>query len=156
VDETVAAAHTVVVSCDLAREDGTELGEDILKTHKIDRGFEALHEKVTLVAPTESRVTTAPHDTARLLLDALAVQGIDGLLGMLVVLEVHVTVAKRVLILHITADTDGHDQTAFLECLVKVGLGDIKTEITNVEGSVGIGDEVGLLSGHFFLINELI
>jgi len=156
VHKTVAAAHTVVVGCDLAREDRTKLRENILKTHEIDSGFEALHEKVTLVAPTQSRVTTAPHDTAGLLLDALAVQGIDSLLGILMVLEVHVTIAKRVLILHITADTDGHDKTTFLECFVKVGLGDIKTEITNVEGSIGIGDEIGLLSGHFFLINELI
>jgi len=151
-DKTVAEAGAVILGDDLAGGDSTKVREDILKLDESNALVEALDEQVTFVALTLRGVTTRPHDTAGLALEGLAVEGIKGLLSVLGALEVDVGVAERVLILHITADTDGQDGTAFLECVVDIRLTDIVAEVTNVEGAVGIGGGGGnggrLLSRH--------
>jgi len=58
-------------------------------------------------------------------------------------LEVNIRITKRTLILHITANTNGKDGTAFLEGVVDVGLTYILTEITDIEGTIGIGGRSG-------------
>jgi len=152
VDKGIATAHTLIVGSHLAGQDGTKLREAVLKTNKINILVQTLHEKVTFVAPSLGGITTAPHGTARLSLDALAIEGIESLLSILMALEIDITVAKRMLIPHITANTDGLDGTALLESVVEVGLSHIRTEITDVEGCIGIGgigNNGGLISRHF-------
>jgi len=137
--ETVAEADTVLPGLNLARSNGTKVGEDILQLHKLHTELKTLDEKVTLVALTLGGVTARPHDTAGLTLKLLTVEGIESLLSVLGALEVDVGIAKRALILHITADTDGKDGTTLLECVVDVGLTNILTKVTHVQGAVGIG-----------------
>jgi len=149
-DETVAKAGTVILGNNLAGGDSTKVREDILKLNESDVLVETLDEKVTLVALTLSRVTTRPHDTARLTLKGFAVEGFESLLSILRALEVNVSITKRVLILHITADTDGKDGTTFFERIIDIGLTDIATKVTDVKGAVGIGGRGngGLLGRH--------
>jgi len=148
-DEAIAAAGAVVLGDDLAGGDGTEVGEDILKLDEGDALVKTLDEEVALVALTLRGVTTRPHDTAGLALELLAVEGIEGLLSVVVRLEVDVGVAKRVLILHITAHTDGQDGTALLEGVVDVCLTHVVAEVTNVKRAVGEGGRGG--SGYLLL-----
>jgi len=137
--ETVAEADTVFPGLNLARSNGTKVGEDILQLDQLHAGLETLDEQVALVALALRGVTARPHDTAGLTLKLLTVEGIESLLSVLGVLEVDVGIAKRTLILHITADTDGKDGTAFLESVINVRLTNILTKVTDIQGAVGIG-----------------
>jgi len=121
------------------------VGEDILQLHKSDILVKGLDKEVTLIALTLSGVTTRPHHTAGLALKTLAVEGIKGLLSVFRGLEVDVGVAERMLILHITAHTNGQDGTALLEGVVDVGLTNILEKVTNVKRTIGIGSRGGRL-----------
>jgi len=114
------------------------VGENILKFNKGDALVKILDEQVTLTALTLRGVTARPHDTARLALQCVAVKSIKSLLSILGVLEVDVCITKRMLILHITANTDGKDVTALLEGVVDIGFTDIRTKITNIKGVAGV------------------
>jgi len=113
--------------------------ENILKFNKGDTLVKVLDKQVTLTALTLRGVTARPHDTAGLALQCMTVEGIKGLLSTLGVLEVDVCITKRMLILNITANTDGKDVTTLLEGIVDIGFTDIRAEITNIKGAVGIG-----------------
>jgi len=149
-NETIAKASTIILGNNLAGGDSTELREDILKLDESHRAVKRLDEKVTLVALTLRGITTGPHDTAGLALKTCAIESIESLLCMLRGLEVDVGIAERMLILHITANTDGQDGTTLLESFVDVLLSDVGKKITNVEGTTGEGggDRGRLLSRH--------
>jgi len=138
-DETIAEASAVLLSDDLARGDGTKVGEDILKLDKSHRLVKRLHEQVALIALTLGGITTRPHDTARLALQRLSVEGIQRLLGVLGSLEVNVCITEGALILHITANTNRQDGTTFLESVIDIRLTNFLTKITNVQRTIGIG-----------------
>jgi hypothetical protein len=119
------------------------VGENILKLDKSDALVKTLDKEVTLIALTLRGVTTRPHDTAWLTLEGLTIEGIKGLLSVLVRLEVDVGVAERILILHITANTNRQDGTTFLECIIDICFTNIITKITNVKRAVGEGNRGG-------------
>jgi len=160
-DETIATAGTVILSHDLAGGDGAKVGEDILKLDESDALVKTLDKEVTLTALTLRGITTRPHDTARLALEGFAIESIKSLLSVLVRLEVDISITKRVVVLHITANTNGTDGTTFLESVVDFCLSDIITKITDVKRAVGESSRSGsrdLLSRHscftqiFFLL----
>jgi len=137
-DETIAKAGTIILGNDLARGNSTKVREDILKNDESDILAELLHTEVAFVVLTLRGVAARPHDTAGLALERLAVEGIDGLLGVVGVLVVDVSITKRTLILHMTANTDRKDATALLEGVVDIRLTNIRAEITNIKRTVGI------------------
>jgi len=112
--------------------------EHILELDEIDRGVKVLDKQVTLTALTLRGIAARPHDTAGLALKSLTIESIESLLCILRVLIVDISITKRALILHITTDTNRKNVTTFLESVIDIRLTNIRTEITNIEGAVGI------------------
>jgi hypothetical protein len=146
-DETIAKAGTIILGLNLAGGDCTKVGENILKLNKSDVLVKVLDKQVTLTALTLRGVTARPHDTAGLALQCVAIEGIKSLLSILGVLEVDVCITKRMLILNITANTDGKDVTTLLEGIVDIGFTDIRAKITNIKGVAGIDGGSGNRGG---------
>jgi len=67
-DETIAKAGAIILGDNLARRNGTKVREDILKLNESDTLVKRLDKQVAFIALTLRRITTRPHDTARLTL----------------------------------------------------------------------------------------
>jgi len=137
-DETIAKASTIILGLNLARINATKVRENILELDEGNALVKVLDKDITFTALTLRRIAARPHDTARLALEGFTIKSIKSLLGILRALIIDVSVTKRTLILHITANTDGKDVTAFLESIIDIRLTNIRAEITNIKGTVGI------------------
>jgi len=137
-DETIAKAGTIILGLNLGGRNSTKVRENIVKINKSNTLVEVFNIQVTLTALTLRGITARPHDTAGLTLQTMTIESIKSLLGILRVLEVDVSITKRMLILNITANTDRKDGTTILEGIVDIRFTDIRTKITDIKGVAGI------------------
>ena len=136
VDEAVAEGLALLVSGDLAGEDGSEDGEGVVESTVVDGGVEVLDEHVASTSLTDGGVTDGPHDTDRAAgADVGEVQALHSLLGVLGGLEVDVGVPEGALRVNVTAHLDGHDHTDLGEEVEEsvFGVRQVGGEVANIE-----------------------
>lgn len=132
-DVTETLGGSVWVGGDLTGKDSAEVGEGVVQGLVVDALVQVLDEDVTVTLLSVGRISLGPHDSARSALDLGVVQGVQGLLPVLLVREVDVGVAEGLLGDGVSADSDGRDVTGLGEDLVEIGLGDGRVQFTHVD-----------------------
>jgi len=143
VDETETTRVSILINHDLARQDVSKVREGVMKSLVINRLLQVLDEDVSLSGFAEGGVSLRPHEAANTLsVDGRVVEGIQGELSILKVVEVNVSIQEGPSGDNVTADTNGSDSLAsnLAEGLVEVSLGDIRSKTSNVERSRGTND----------------
>lgn len=148
VNKTIAAAGAILVAHNLAGEDGAKVLEQIVKLLAINGITKVLNENVARAGVTSGGVALLVHEANVASLNLLEVKSLKGFLSISRVLEVHVTITERTASNNVATNADTKDCTAGLEEFKKLGLGNSRSKVTNVNGGDSRRKRGGL--GDFF------
>lgn len=111
VNVSVTETFSVLLS-NSARKNSSVHREGIMKEEIVNRLWQVLDKDVSNAGLSHSRVTLRPHDAARFSVDLLVVQVVERSVGILHIVEVHISVSQRTTSGNITANSHRCDATA--------------------------------------------